>query len=385
MWIVVALAGTGCNQLLGIDDLTRIDGGGGAVDAAPIDSFDSPPAMTCAMLIAPAKCFPSATGMGAVTIVGAVNTSAGAGGDSRCVSVLLSTGPELCAIIGDTIAVPSSGATITGTRPLLLLASTTITVTGVLDASSSIEGTARTGPGSADPPSCTLPTESGNGNDGHGGGAGGSFITSGGDGGDGAGQQGRGGANAATALVTTDLRAGCRGSTGGGGTGGGVGGAGGGAIYLVAGTEIVINNRVVANGAGGAGATSIAGGGGGGGAGGMIALDAPTVTLTGAAAQVSANGAGGGEGTFSSTARKGNESTVWNVAAAGGNGGSAPGGAGGAGSVLAGEGADASDGSTQSGNEGGGGGGGGGGGLVWLKGTPGGPQAAQISPPYVAK
>ena len=64
LWIVVALAGTGCNQLLGIDELTRVDAGGGSntidaplIDAAPIDSIDSPPAMTCAAQAAARQAF----------------------------------------------------------------------------------------------------------------------------------------------------------------------------------------------------------------------------------------------------------------------------------------------------------------------------------------
>ncbi len=385
MWIVVALAGTGCNQLLGIDELTRIDASGNPIDAplfdaAPIDSHDSPPSMTCAMLVSPAKCFSNPTG--AITIENVINTDPS--GDARCMSVAQSTGPELCAIIGDTITVPAAGATITGSRPLLLLATTRITVIGVLDASSTIETTARTGPGtSTPPPGCTLPTQGG-GNDAHGGGAGGSFITKGGDGGDGAGQQGHSGANGANALTTTVLRAGCRGSPGGGGDGG-TGGHGGGAIYLVAGTEIVISNRVIANGAGGTGATLNEGGGGGGGSGGMIVLDASTITMNGAIAQVSANGGGGGEGTRDTNAREGTESTAWNLAALGGSGGSLEGGAGGIGAVLALTGLDALNGTMINGNDGGGGGGGGGGGLVWVKGTLAGAQSAQISPPAVPK
>ena len=382
MWIVVALAGTGCNQLLGIDELTRIDASGNPtidsplVDAVPIDSTDSPPAMTCAMLVTPAKCFPDPTG--AVTIENAIDT----GSDGRCMPYTPTAAPELCIIIGDTITIPPGGASITGTRPLLLLATTRITVSGPLDASSTIEVTARTGPGSnGTTPGCGVPTEGG-GNGARGGGAGGTFITKGGDGGDGAGNQGHNGASATSALTTTIIRAGCRGSAGGAG---GPGGHGGGAIYLVAGTEIVISNRVTANGAGGTGALAGEGGGGGGGSGGMIVLDAPSLMMTGANAQLSANGAGGGEGTFNSNAREGNETAVWNVAATGGNGGSLEGGAGGVGSVLALAGLDAAGGTSNSGNDGGGGGGGGGGGLIWVKGTLVGAQTNQISPPFVPK
>ncbi|MBA3453726.1 MAG: hypothetical protein H0T42_11595 [Deltaproteobacteria bacterium] len=378
-WLVVALAGAGCNQILGIDDLTTIelDAGRDAVATNDGRPIDSPAGQLCAMLVRPARCF-SPPPMGAITIEGPLDTDA----DIRCVVVPATNGPTACAIVGDTITVPAAGAKLTGSRPLLLLATTSITITGPLDASSTIATTPRTGPGaSTNPADCGQPQPSG-GQDGGGGGAGGTFTTKGGDGGNGAGNQSGDGAIATNPITTLVLHAGCRG-TAGARQNNGAGGDGGGVIYLVAGMSITIANRVTANGAAGSGATTGEAGGGGGGSGGMIVFEAPTVTLMGAG-EVSANGGGGGEGTIDTTGRKGNESTVWNVAASGGNGGSNGGGGGGDGSVAASGGTNAVNGATVGAGDGGGGGGGGGAGLIWLQGSLAGTQPPPISPPAIA-
>jgi hypothetical protein len=371
-WLVLVLAGSGCNSLLGIDELTPIDASGSdEIDAAPIDS---PPGSICAMLVDPVICFtPLPTDP---IMIEGVNTDT----DPRCVVSTQNGGSSICAILGGTITIPATGAIISGARPLLLVATTTITVDGILDASSE-DGTSRIGPGANPVPGqCGPALSAGGGNDGGGGGAGGSFSTKGGNGGKGGGNGGSNGVLAADPQVPTILRAGCRGSEGG--RNGGPGGFGGGAIYLVAGTSIAITARVTANGAGGTGATNNESAGGGGGAGGMIVVEAPAISLAGTTAELSANGGGGGEGTVSTDAGEGGESAAWDMAATGGTGGSTNGGDGGTGATGTAAAAVGGLGiAGGEGNDGGGGGGGGGGGVIWIKGpAPTGAQMNQISP-----
>lgn len=382
MWLVVALAGTGCNQLLGIDELTRVDGGPGGIDSpSTIDAvqIDSPAGTICAMLASPVVCIPLPTG--AVSI-GDIDTD----NDTKCTTL---AGSGICAIVGDTLTIPAGDtSTITGSKPLMLIATTTIKVSGALDASSTNTGVVvgRHGAGSDPvPTACGNLAAGTNSNDGAGGGAGGTFGTKGGDGGRGGGPGGLG-AVGATAQVPTIFRAGCRGSAGGNAVSG-PGGFGGGALYLLAGVSIEIEDRVDANGAGGTGANSGEAGGGGGGSGGMILLEAPSITLIGSAAQLTANGGGGGEGTVGTNAQEGDESGDWDEAAAGGTGLSLNGGAGGLGALASGAGGTGVVGiSGGQNNDGGGGGGGGGVGVVWIKGpAPTGAEANQISPPATMK
>jgi len=386
LWLIVALVGGGCNSILGINELTVVDAPPGTetdIDAfipadasVPIDSVDAPPNMLCSMLAD--ECYMDPLPAGDI-VLGAVNTET----DGRCTSVTQTNGQTFCAIVGGSIKILAAGAVITGDKPLMLVATTTITIDGDLDAGST-GAPARSGPGIGGTPNpCNNPNTGGGGQDGGGGGAGGTFSTKGGDGGDGAGNMGGNGANATNAQVPTTIRPGCRGGTGGK-SATGVGGNGGGAILLVAGTSITISDRVIANGAGGTGASATQGGGGGGGSGGMIALESPMIILE-AGAELSANGGGGGEGTITTNADEGEESTAWNVVAAGGTGGSGEGGAGGAGAAALINAAKGANGTTDSGNDGAGGGGGGGHGVVWLKGTLSGAGMTKISPSPVFK
>ncbi len=383
LWILVALAGTGCNQLLGIDELTRIDaGGGGPIDSsmmtmdAPL--VDAPPGMICVTLLPSQMCVLLPTG--AVTL-GDINTD----NDSRCTTTL---GPSVCAILADMITIPTGDNTVIGMKPLVLVASTTIRVLGTLDAGSTATNIAvgRHGAGSDPVPAGCAMAAGQTSNDGGGGGAGGTFGTKGGDGGRGGGGTGGLGAVGAPAQAPTVFRAGCRG-TAGGNTVSGPGGFGGGALYLRAGVSIEIENRIDANGAGGTGANTGESGGGGGGSGGMIVLESPAITMNGSDAQITANGGGGGEGTVQTNAQEGDQSEDWNEVAVGGTGLSVNGGAGGPGAIATGVGTVGVIGvSGGNNNDGGGGGGGGGVGVVWIRGAaPTGAEAGQISPPATMK
>lgn len=278
---------------------------------------------------------------------------------SRCVATRLAPGLDACVIAASSIVIPGNHTvTVTGRRPLVLLSTTTITISGVLDAASH-QVTSMAGPG-ADAGPCpsnegnaVLPTAGPMGDGG--GGFGGSFGGAGNNGGNGA-LAGQGG-TAAPAISATTLRGGCPASSGAG-THGGAAGRGGGAVLLIAAQTLSIDGTVNASGAAGA-AGKMGGGGGGGGSGGMIILDADTVNTTG---KVFANGGGGGEGgnNTMTEARAGAEPTAPNAAAAGGRDGTmfgGDGGDGGFGTMLSG----LPGGNGAVGSAGGGGGGGGGG------------------------
>jgi hypothetical protein len=206
--------------------------------------------------------------------------------------------PASCFIVGSMIT--AGNVNVTGSRPLVLLATQTINVTGVLDVASHGGANPKTGPG-APFGNCqgftATPSSSVSGGAG---GAGANFMTRGGAGGDGnGGMAGNSGGTTPTAPGTppTALRGGCTGQPGGDGDGtsGGAGGAGGGAVFLLAGTSITIGNAGIINasGAGGAAGGDQAGGGGGG-SGGMIVLYAPTLDTPNG--RLLANGGGGASG-----------------------------------------------------------------------------------------
>jgi hypothetical protein len=211
--------------------------------------------------------------------------------------------PDACFINGSTITM-SGATTVTGGRPLVIVAATTIAISSNLDGASHQANGAR-GAGSPSALCAAFVRAPGSGVGGGGGGAGGSFMTKGGDGGQGdvgGGNNQTGQAANADAAAPAYLRAGCSGQKGGdGGATGGSGGLGGGAIYLVAGTSITVSTGITINvsGAGGNAGPSSEGGGGGGGAGGMLALYAPTLTVTGA--KLMSNGGSGGGGADGST------------------------------------------------------------------------------------
>jgi hypothetical protein len=174
-----------------------------------------------------------------------------------------------------------------GSKPLILLSTTTIILAGDVDVSSNHNGTQPRGAG-ANPLSCTGSTSA----TGTSGAYGGSF---GGKGGDGEPTDGtKGIAAPALASFPINLRGGCPGGAGSPAGAGGAGGGGGGAAAIIAG-EIRLDGRINASGAGGRGGAASKSGGGGGGSGGMIVLDAPSIIL-GTNGLLFANGGGGAQG-----------------------------------------------------------------------------------------
>jgi hypothetical protein len=261
----------------------------------------------------------------------------------------------LCVIEATDITIEIGGkVTGHGSRPLVLLATNAIVVRGTIDVASrttaSVVGAgADAGCATGTPPGAC------------GGGYGGSFGTRGGDGG--RGQNGSCGMTASMAppaVVATTVRGGCAGSAGSGPTPP-AGGHGGGAVYLVAGSSIMLVGATIdASGGGGIGGLTATGGdgGGGGGAGGLVALDAPTVTLD-ATTTIYANGGGGGGGAGTQTdGNPGGDPMQFNAPAQGGFGGA------GCGTCMGGQGGNGAAGGSSVGtgsslkNSGGGGGGG---------------------------
>lgn len=264
-----------------------------------------------------------------------------------------------CFVVGTDIT--QSGTTkVTGSRPLVLVAAGTLTISGTLDASSRQGGSA----GPANNLGCgaysVVPQSS---LIGGGGGAGGSFRTAGGNGGGGNGGNSNPGQSLGSdPFAPTVLRGGCdaqRGATGSVGSNAGSFGRGGGSVYLLSGGAIDLSGGVIdASGSGGVGGDADTGGSGGG-AGGMIELFATTTLTTTAATTLFANGGGGSGGAdATSTGGSGADPTAAAIttAAPGGSGG----GGGNGGSGFAGT-TQASNGKQGGGGKGGGGGGGGGG------------------------
>lgn len=212
--------------------------------------------------------------------------------------------PASCFIVARNITV-SGFNVVFGSRPLVLFASGTISITGGFDASSH-RFPPTSGPGAAGQTCTAFARGATNAAGvGGGGGAGGTFRTKGGDGGNGDGQADTGGLAATPDAQPTILRAGCTGQGGGkgnttNGNNGGLGGLGGGALYLAASGTITINSGAVMNvsGAGATAQTSLDNGtyagGGGGGSGGMLKIQAQQLVVTGAI--LMANGGGGSSG-----------------------------------------------------------------------------------------
>ncbi len=361
-----ALALTGCNAILGIDDLSLRDGG------TITDGTEGGQHCYGSFVRA---CFPVSPTM-PVVLMDTIDT----GTDTRCSVVTQNGGPEVCAIAG-TVITMGGDTLVTGPRPLMLISLGQIAVSKKLDASSNSAAN-RVGPGANS--SLCDPAVNGNvGNLGGGsGGAGGSFLTIGGGGGAGNGA----GAGAATTAnppqQTMILRGGCAGGQGGsnvvGGGLGGAGGNGGGAIYLV-GQSIAITDKLRASGGGGHHSLPNNSGGGAGGSGGMVVLEAPVISVMATGGEIVAHGAGGGEGARDTAGSDGREDRDWMSAPSGGSGqnDSGNGGTGAYGTTAA---TNGTPGGGGGGGNAGGGGGGGGHGAVRFRGQLGG---TQISPPPV--
>ena len=261
--------------------------------------------------------------------------------------------PSVCAIYATSITIDANVTlSATGGKPLVLIATQSIDLEGVLDVASHIGGA--TGPASPNP-SCQAGTNPKN----AGGGQGGSYETSGAGGGDEDGAAGTAGAAGATVSIAK-LAGGCPGANGGGG---GAGGAGGG-VVLISTPSLTIGTggAIDASGAAGHGAAAGRHGGGGAGSGGLIAINAAIITMNGNA-QIFANGSNGGGGSSSNPASNGADPTG---AASGGSGG-ASGGSGGAGATGATRAAAAVAGHPGTNNNDGGGGGGGGAGAIYIR------------------
>jgi hypothetical protein len=245
-----------------------------------------------------------------------------------------------CVIAGTNVSI-GAHVTAIGSKPLVVIGTNTVTVSGTLDVASHRVGPVRGAGGNASGCVAGIAAASGQG------GPGGSFGGAGGQGGNGE-QGGTKPVAGAAAATPATLRGGCKGGNGSSG-GNGEGGNGGGAVYVIAGTSIAITGAINASGAAGARSATNEEGGGGGGSGGMIALEAPAITGNG---QVFANGGGAGPGNDASNNAQ--EPSAPLTAAAGGpdTDDSGDGGDGSAGATLTG-------GNGGTGNDGGGGGGGG--------------------------
>jgi hypothetical protein len=338
------LSGPNSNVCVGAE---TPDGGTTMGSDASMTGSDSGTSGNACYGMGPGKvCFAQAP-TGTQNLSAAINTDG-----AMCATNVIGTSPG-CVIAGDSIAITGT-VTVTGSKALVLVAATTLTINGALDASSRRGGGGQIGAG-ADPAGCDPGTAPGA----HGGGAGGSFGGTGGNGGNDPAGMHAGIAGAAQATLTA-LRGGCPGQTGAVGGTAGAPGHGGGAVYLIAGTSITIASGTInASGEPGTGGSTMGAGGGGAGAGGLVAFDAPAVTNN---ASVFANGGGGGEGAgTNSTGQTPADPTA--TAAPGGAGATTSGGDGGPGAFGANGNGTAGLPAT---NSGGGGGGGGGAGLIKL-------------------
>jgi len=335
------------------------------IDTAP--PIDSPPdAQVCFGTGIVKVCLASAPTGDLTSLGGTLDTT-----NSPLCAPLVSGG-DLCVIAATTITVQTALRAI-GTKPLVLLASDTITTNAPIDvASHRVAGADELGAG-ADPVGlCSAGTAPQTANGSSGGGAGGSFTGGGGNGGAGSdvntAKGGAGGVAGTANIIVTQLRGGCPGQKGAAAASAdaGAAGHGGGAIFLLAGTSITAQQTINASGEGGGGGIANVSGGGGGGTGGLIGFDAPTVVVNGL---ILANGGGGGEGSREATgtgSAGGNGGEATSVAAAAGGGIIAFGGDGGSGSsgAAAGAGVSGIQGAIFGSSRGGGGGGGGGAGYV---------------------
>jgi hypothetical protein len=232
-------------------------------------------------------CFAPPTGP--VELPGMINTDT----DSKCQSNLWmsATQTDSCFIVATAITMGATDTIVTGSRPLVLVSTSTISITKTLDVASHVAG--KTGP-NANGKSCGGGTNGTQNGSQWGGGGGGSFATMGGNGGNGNGNTGAAG-KATDIVPPKGLAGGCAGKPGGNANGQGVPGAGGGGVALLAQGEITVNGAIDASGAAGGQntATNHQNGGNGAGSGGMIAMIAPTISGTGI---IFANGGGGGCG-----------------------------------------------------------------------------------------
>jgi len=271
-WVVVVLL-SGCSSILGIDDFKLGDAGSSGAESGNEYCLGPTGWLVC-VASEPTEI---KTPIDALSF----NTT----DSSLCLTAQPAAWkaagqPDACFIVAKQITF-GSAVKVSGGRPLVVLASDSITITGQIDAASHSGSAPSNGPG-ASATTCLAPTHPGGSANGGGGAAGGSFMTKGGDGGLATSPTGtRGIAAAPDTQPPILLRGGCDGDTGGvGSEAGGAAGKGGGAVYLLAGGRITINGFINVSGSAGRGSGRLAGGGGGG-SGGMIVLHAPMIAGTG--------------------------------------------------------------------------------------------------------
>jgi hypothetical protein len=317
---------------------------------------------------------------GPLNLTGSFNTDT----DPLCRSFTPAGGTATCLVLVE--SANAATVSIVGSRPLMLVATGNIEVSGSFDISSRRSG--QTGAG-ANYSGCSVTSNPQDDSGGAGGASGGSFAGAGGNGGTGDTDTSLGGDGNATggvagpAVAAPDfVRGGCPGSQGGNESGsggqGGAGGSGGGAVHFIAAGDfdLLVGASIRATGAGATGG-QVQSGGGGGGSGGLVRIDATNIIRNG---NMSANGGGGGEGGtrvggVPTTGNNGDDGELSANAALGGFGAPGSGGDGGNGSSLA----------TASGGVGGdtivgAGGGGGGPGFILLNGNVSGSGAASPAP-----
>lgn len=296
---------------------------------------------------------------GTVTLAGALDTDT----DSRCLAAqpgMWTTNgqPDACFIVGEQITV-TGALSVTGTRPLALIAPD-LTVMALLDVASHGATVGPAGNAAACAAFVSDPAIGADPDNVGAGGAGGSFRTKGGNGGVAdmnAGTFPGGVSPAADGATPTVLRGGCAGQLGGAaGAVAGPPGAGGGVVFLAATTLTISAGGIVNASGGGANAGGIGAGGSGGGTGGMIVLHADSVAVAGG--RLLANGGGGASGGRETQSGNAGGDPPTNNVTNGGDGGNNPGGSGGEGFATGNNPADA--GGTGNADAGGGGGGGGG-------------------------
>jgi len=290
---VLALGLCGCSSIFGLKSPTP------AVDAATIDDVgdgapDAPPdASSCLGSGELEVCF-DAMPTGPTAVTGALDTGSPSAPCATTVHWTSAAQPVACFIVGTDLTV--GPATIHGPKPIVLVATGSISFSGLVDLSSH-NASQTIGPG-GNPTGCIASSLPAINNNGGGGGAGATGGTRGGGGGTGSNSAAGGVSDAVSAI--DDLRGGCQGQAGARGGGGqaGVPGFGGGALYAVAGDAIALGSATIAANGAGALQSQNRWGGSGGGAGGMIVLHAATITATASAILV-ANGGGGASGTDS--------------------------------------------------------------------------------------
>jgi hypothetical protein len=228
--------------------------------------------------------------------------------DLGTVATQMGGGPEACVLSLGAVTV-TGDARVVGSRPLIIVASGAVEISGELDASAyartpgpggGIGGTRSTPTGGGPSPGVRGTNEA---TYGDGGGGGGGLCGSGGSGGDG-GSGAVGGAGGA-AIAPDELSPLVGGSGGGLGFGSegseADGGGGGGALQITSAVSIRISGAIRAGGGGGGqgGGAPVVGNwaaGGGGGSGGAVLLEAPTIEGPGGTGIFASGGGGGAAG-----------------------------------------------------------------------------------------